>query len=349
MDAGITGHSLWFTGPRLVEIREASVPTPGPRQVVVQTTISAISAGTEMLVYRGQAPADLSADSNLPSLAGTLGFPLRYGYATVGRVIAAGSGVSDRRIGEAVFAFQSHATHFLAAAHDVLPIPPTISAERAAFLPNVETAVNLLLDGVPRVGEQVAVLGQGVVGLLVTALLARIPLASLVTVDRYPTRRQASLALGARACLDASQADLAAELVRHLQADRSYSGADLTFELSGDPSTLDLAIAATGQAGRVVLGSWYGTKRAAPDLGGRFHRSRIRLISSQVSTLPSELGAAWTTTRRLQFALSLLPTLPLETLVSHRIDFHRAHDAYRMLDERPAEALQVLLTYGSNG
>lgn len=345
MASGVKAQVLWFTGPRRVEIRQADVPTPGAGEVLVKTVVSAVSAGTELLIYRGQAPAGLVADETLPSLTGRLAFPLRYGYSAVGRVVGLGSGVPETLAGRTVFAFQPHATHFTARAGDLISIPDATPAESAAFLPHVETAVNLLLDGAPRVGEQVAVLGQGTVGLLVTALLARLPLASLVAVDRYALRRQTSLSLGAHACLDSSDADLPTELVRRLQADRPYPGADLTYELTGDPSTLDLAIAGTGHGGRIVIGSWYGTKRAAPDLGGRFHRSRIRLISSQVSSLAPELSAAWTTSRRLSFALSLVPTLPLAELISHRIPFHQAAQAYRMLDEDPSQLLQVFLTY----
>lgn len=346
MAVRVKGRALWFVGPRRVEVREVPLPTPGPGEVLVRTRVSAISAGTELLVYRGQAPTGLPADATLPALTGTLAFPLPYGYSAVGNVIALGPGVTEEYNGRLVFAFQPHASHFVAAADDLVLIPETTSPESAVFLPNVETAVNLLLDGNPRVGEQVAVLGQGIVGLLVTAILARFPLAALVTVDAYPLRRRASLTLGAHVCLDAHQAELPAVLRDRLQGDRPYSGADLVYELTGDPASLDMAIAAAGHAGRIVVGSWYGTKRAAPDLGGRFHRERLRIVSSQVSTLPPELAGTWTTARRLHVARSLLTTLPLTNLISHRLPFDRAPDAYRLLDEDPANTLQVLLTYG---
>ena len=341
----VKGRALWFVGPRRVEVREAPLPPPGPGEVLVRSRVSAISAGTELLVYRGQAPTELAADATLPALTGTLAFPLPYGYSAVGNVIALGPGVSEHYNGRLVFAFQPHASHFIAAADDLVLLPETTSPESAVFLPNVETAVNLLLDGNPRVGEQVAVLGQGIVGLLVTALLARFPLATLVSVDAYPLRREASLALGAHVCLDAHASELPAALRERLQADRPHSGADLVYELTGDPASLDMAIAVAGHAGRIVVGSWYGTKRAAPDLGGRFHRERLRIVSSQVSTLPPELAGTWTTARRLDVAKSLLATLPLTNLISHRLPFDRAPDAYRLLDEDPAKALQVLLTY----
>jgi 2-desacetyl-2-hydroxyethyl bacteriochlorophyllide A dehydrogenase len=344
----MNAQALWFTAPRQVEIRSAALEPPGPGEVLVRSRVSAISAGTELLIYRGLAPADLPVDDTLPALSGMLVLPLRYGYAAVGRVVGLGDGVPPALEGSRVMAFQPHADAFTARVEEIVPLPESVTEEEAAFLPNLETAVNLVLDGAPRIGEQVAVLGQGIVGLLTTALLARMPLASLVTADAYPRRRRAALAWGAHACLDPAVHDFASELALHLQAERPYPGADLTYELSGDPAALDLAIGITGRNGRIVIGSWYGTKRASTDFGGRFHRSRLRMISSQVSSLAPELTGAWSKPRRLGVALSLLPTLPVRDLVTHRFPFERAAEAYRTLDENPADALQVLLTYGND-
>jgi threonine dehydrogenase-like Zn-dependent dehydrogenase len=209
----------------------------------------------------------------------------------------------------------------------------------------METGVNFLLDGAPLIGEQVAVFGQGIVGLLTAALLARLPLASLITLDRYPRRREASLSLGAHASLDPSAPDALAQLQSHLQADRSYAGADLTYELSGAPATLDMALAATGFNGRVVVGSWYGQKRADLNLGGRFHRSRIRLTSSQVSTLTPELMGRWTKSRRLQVAWHMLREIKPARLITHRFPLAGAVQAYALIDQHPDQCIQVILTY----
>jgi threonine dehydrogenase-like Zn-dependent dehydrogenase len=145
----------------------------------------------------------------------------------------------------------------------------------------METALSFLMDGRPMIGERVAVFGQGVVGLLTTALLARFPLSGLVTFDRYPLRREWSSRLGNEEVpqLASATLDEAREL---LQGDQA-AGADLVYELSGNPQALNQAIALTSYHGRIVIGSWYGQKRAELDLGGRFHRSQIQLISSQVS------------------------------------------------------------------
>jgi threonine dehydrogenase-like Zn-dependent dehydrogenase len=202
------------------------------------------------------------------------------------------------------------------------------------------------MDGRPLIGERVVVFGQGVVGLLTAALLQRMPLSRLITVDRYPFRRERSLDLGAHICLDAGEDDVLARLQACLHADHTAAGSDLTYELSGNPAALDQAIAVTGFNGRVVIGSWYGQKRADLDLGGRFHRSRIRLISSQVSTIAPEWDGRWTKARRLHVAWEMLQHVRPAHLITHRFPLEQAGQAYALLDQHPEEAIQVLFTYG---
>jgi 2-desacetyl-2-hydroxyethyl bacteriochlorophyllide A dehydrogenase len=343
---GLTTRALYFTAPYQVAVREEYLPYPTPGRVLVQTVVSGISPGTELLIYRGQAPTDLPVDDTITALAGDFAFPLKYGYAAVGRVIAVGSAAEREWEGRLVFAFQPHASHFLSAPAELLPVPDALRPEEAVFLPNMETAVNFLMDGHPLIGERVVVFGQGVVGLLTTALLARMPLSRLITLDRYPSRRERSWQLGAHASLDAGKADVLAHVQACLQEEHVAAGADLTYELSGNPAALDQAIAVTGFDGRVVIGSWYGQKRVDLNLGGRFHRSRIRLISSQVSTIAPAWGGRWTKGRRLQVAWQMLQQVRAAQLITHRLPFGQASEAYALLDQHPAEAIQVLFTYG---
>lgn len=338
-------RALYFTAPYAVEVKEHRLPLPTASQVLVQTVVSAISPGTELLIYRGQAPTDLAVDETIPALGGTLAFPLTYGYAAVGRVIALGSAVDATWQGRLVFAFQPHASHFLASPDEVFPVPTPLAPEDAAFLPNMETAVNFLMDGHPRIGECVVVFGQGIVGLLTTALLARCPISRLITLDRYARRRERSLGLGAQASLDPGEPQVLDRVQAYLQTETTDRGADLTYELSGSPEALNQAIAVSGFHGRVVIGSWYGQKSAPLQLGGRFHRSRLRLISSQVSTIAPELTGRWSKSRRLMVAWQMVQQLRPASLITHRIPFARAADAYALLDQQPAEAIQVLLTY----
>ncbi len=324
-------------------MHERPVPDPGPDEVRVRTEVSAVSPGTELLVYRGEAPTEMATDATIDALDGTFEFPLTYGYAAVGRVTAVGGEVGDEWLDERAFAFHPHESHFLATPDELVRVPDDRSFAEAALLPNVETAVNFLLDGDPRVGEQAVVFGQGLVGLLTTHLLADHPLADLVTLDCYPERRALARDLGADRAF--APGDAPTTVRDALDADATPSGADLTYELSGDPSALDDAISVTGYDGRVLVGSWYGEKRADLDLGGRFHRSRVAVESTQVSTLSPELRGRWDKARRLDVAWRRLADVDAERFVTHRVPVEEADRAYRLLDERPDETLGVLLTY----
>ena len=336
----ITRRSVYFSAPKSIEIREEALSEPGPGEVLVQTLQSAISPGTELLVYQGLFPDELEFDDSIASLKQRFGYPLKYGYSAVGQVIDLGAGVDPAWQGRLVFAFNPHESHFVAPLNSLIPLPEGIPPETAVFLPNMETAVNFVMDGKPIIGEQVVVLGQGIVGLLTTALLARFPLGRLVTLDRYALRRQASLELGAHASLDPDDPATQDELRRLLP-----EGADLCYELTGSPAALDQAIAITGFDGRVLIGSWYGQKRLSLDLGGRFHRSRIRLISSQVSTLAPELTGRWSKPRRFDLAWEMLRRVEPARWITHRFTLQEAPLAYQQIDQHPEQTIQVVLTY----
>ena len=337
--------ALYLDGKGSAELREEQLDGPAEGQVLVQALVSSISSGTEMLFFRNQVPSDLPVDSSIATLAADLSYPLKYGYCSVGLVSGLGRGVPADWLGKRVFAFNPHETHFLAEPASLMPLPEDINAEAAAFLPNMETAVNFVMDGRPMIGDQVAVLGQGIVGLLTTALLARMPVASLVTLDRLPLRREWSLRLGAAASLDPARPGVAAEARQRLRGDRPFPAADLTFELSGAPEALNLAIELTGFDGTVLIGSWYGQKRAEINLGGAFHRSRIRLVSSQVSTINPAWQGRWSKDRRFALAWEMIREIHPEQLITQRIAFEKAPDAYQLLDQTPEETLQVVLTY----
>lgn len=337
-------NTLLFLAPRQVEIHEDDLPAGQPGQVLVEAIVSGLSAGTEMLIYRGEAPEDLPADATIAALSGGLAFPLRYGYSLVGEIVETASGVDPAWVGRRVFVFHPHQSHFWADIADLHPLPnlpaaAAITNSDAVFLANMETAINFLHDGAPLTGERVIVFGQGVVGLLTTALLARLPLAQLITLDRHPLRRGWSLALGARDSLpDGADLRSAAGLL-------GPDGADLVYELSGSPPALGQAIAAAGYGGRVVIGSWYGRKRVELDLGGAFHRQRVRLVSSQVSTIAPELRGRWDKTRRLAFAWQALAEVQPSRLISHRFPFTQAAEAYALCDRAPESVLQVIMEF----
>ncbi len=331
--------SLYFVGPQKIELREEEIPAPGAGQALVRGLASAISSGTEIMIYKGQAPQGLAADGEIAALSGSLAFPLKYGYSLVGQVTELGEGVEADWIGRRVFAFNPHETAFNAEVKNLQSLPGHCANDDACFLANMETAVSLIMDGRPRLGERVAVLGQGVVGLLATALLARHPLETLITVDGIEMRRDFSRRFGAQESFTPEQAaDRAGNLL-------GAGGADLVYELTGNPEALNLALELVGEHGRIVVGSWYGTRRAAINLGEKFHRGRVRVISSQVSQIEPALRGRWDKARRFQQAWKWLAEIKPGQLLTHRYPFHQAANAYDQIANHPETTLGVLLSY----
>jgi 2-desacetyl-2-hydroxyethyl bacteriochlorophyllide A dehydrogenase len=338
-------RSLFFVSPQHVEIREEQLPAPAAGQALVQTIVSAISAGTEMLAYHGQITDETAPEGNNPSLQSSFQYHFKYGYSCVGQVVSLGAGVPAEWVGRRVFSFHPHESHFLAGLEELMPLADSMPIERALFIPNMETSVNFLLDGRPVIGEQAAIFGMGVVGLLTISLLAQFPLQTLIGIDRLERRRALALEAGAHAVF--SPEEMATGLLKSIlpSPEKGKNGFDLVFELSGSPDALNQAIAAAGFAGRIVIGSWYGRKTVKLELDGRFHRSRIQLVSSQVSTVTPGLAGRWDKSRRMTLALQQLDVVKPERWITHRMTFTDAQAAYDMLAESPKEALQVILVY----
>ena len=326
--------TLYFTAPKQVEIHEEPLSVLGVDEILVESLCSAISAGTEMLVYRGDFPREMKTDSTIAGLRGTFEYPIAYGYACVGKVSAIGSAVDASWQDKLVFSFQPHTTHFIAKPDVLFPIPENLSPESACFFANTETAVNLIQDAAPIFGERVMVFGLGVVGLLTAALLKEFPLTELVAADCYALRREISKSIGVTETIDPE--------TRNFSTQTKF---DLTFELSGRPATLNDALAVTAFDGRIIIGSWYGEKHAEINLGGDFHRSRIKLISSQVSTIAPELSGRWNKSRRFEVTWKALESIQPAEWITHRFSLMQAADAYRLLDENPQEAIQAIFVY----
>jgi len=331
----VTATSVWFPRAREVELREETLRRPGPGEIRVRAIASGLSHGTEMLVFRGEVPADLALD--LPTLAGSYAFPIKFGYASVGRVVEVGAG-AGLTPGDLVFVHHPHQQEYVVSAAAAVQLPPRLPPEFGVFLANCETALNVVLDAHPRLGEEVAVFGQGVVGLLVTQLL-NLAGARVTAVEPIAIRRELALRCGAEETVTPDEA------LERIATRTNGRGADVVIEASGNASALQLAIGAAAFQAPVVVCSWYGGKPVSLDLGSRFHRARLRLVSSQVSQLDPALAPRWDRQRRLDTALSLLGELVIGPLVTHRIPFARAAEAYALVDQHPEETVQVILTY----
>jgi 2-desacetyl-2-hydroxyethyl bacteriochlorophyllide A dehydrogenase len=325
----VVARSVWFAGPRQVEVRSEAEAELGPSDVRVRALASAISHGTEMLVFRGQVPDGLELD--LPTLRGSFAFPIKYGYASVGRVVETGARVDRLSVDDVVFVHHPHQTEYVVPEAMPIRLPPGLEPEHGVFVANVETATNIVVDAAARLGERVIVFGQGVVGLLITQLLKRTGVSHVTVVDPIERRRSLALQVGADAACP--------------PGDLEDAEFDVAIEASGNVNALDQALASVAFGATVVVCSWYGTKPVPLLLGGPFHRRRLRIVSSQVSTIDAALQPRWSHARRLAVACDLLPRLQLEPLISHRIPFERAAEAYRLVDEQPEATTQVLLSY----
>lgn len=341
----VFAKQVWFESPHLVEVKVKQLPVLSSTELLIRVNYSAISAGTEMLVYRGQIPTGMALEENISALQGQPDYPVQYGYACVGEVEQIGVDVDSRWLGKRVFAFQPHASRFIASADSLIEIPSDISLEAALFLPNMETAVNLVQDGAPALGERVLVLGQGIVGLLLSALLAQFPLAQLHAFDVFALRRARALQLGVTQVFDPFCSKDVGELQQQLNTVGNNKGADLIYEVSGAPAALNLAIDCSGFTSRIVIGSWYGDKSAPIVLGGDAHRNRLKIITSQVSSIDPQLSGRWDKTRRFDLVWDMIRRVKPEQFISHRTPVGDAPSIYAQLDQVPQEILQAIFTY----
>jgi 2-desacetyl-2-hydroxyethyl bacteriochlorophyllide A dehydrogenase len=243
-------------------------------------------------------------------------------------------------VGDLVFAHHPHQTEYVVPADFPVRLPRGLSADRGVFTANLETAATVVLDAHPRLGDAVLVIGQGIVGLLVTMLLKRAGAKPIIAVDVHARRRDAALQAGADDVLGPGD-----ELVRQVMELTGGRGVDVAVEASGSPAALQSCVDATAFGGTVVVASWYGARQVTLDLGAAFHRRRLRLVSSQVSTLDPALSPRWNRDRRTDLVRTLLEELPLDELISHRFPFAAAASAYELLEKAPEDSLQVVLDY----
>jgi len=306
-----------FTGPRRVRIADVPLPEPGPEEVVVNTHFSGISGGTELLAYRGEIDPGLPLDERIGALDGTFTYPFRYGYACVGEVD-----------GAPVFAFHPHQDHFVARRNELVSLPVGVDLRQATLFPLVETALQIALDAGPVLGEEVVVLGLGAVGAL-TGLLLQHGGARVVGVDPLPWRRATATRMGIEAVSPAN----------------TPRGVALVIEASGRPDALADALNLLAHEGTALVASWYGTKVAVLPLGGAFHRRRLTIRSTQVSTIPANLAGRWTLERRRRVAAGLLSELPLHMLATHTYPLVAVADAFAALDRGEDGLIHAALCY----
>jgi 2-desacetyl-2-hydroxyethyl bacteriochlorophyllide A dehydrogenase len=333
-DAASSGqaNTVRFVAPYVVELADVAVPEARAGEVLVQAEYSGISGGTEMLAYRGELDSSLPRDETLGALAGSFEYPFTYGYSVVGTVGASQSNVGE---GERVFAFHPHQTRFVVSATDVVRIGEC-DPRTATLFPLVETALQISLDAGLRYREVAAVLGLGPVGILAAILLMRSG-ATVLGSDPKPWRREAAQVCG----LETVEPEALADAVRSSTRGR---GADVIVEATGNPEALGENLGLLSTEGAAIVASWYGAKPVTLPLGADFHRRRLEIRSSQVSTIGGR-AVRWDRLRRLEATQALLAELPLSALASHTFPLERAPEAYAALDRGDDGVIHVALAY----
>jgi 2-desacetyl-2-hydroxyethyl bacteriochlorophyllide A dehydrogenase len=338
------GRVVTFTAPRSVVVEDEPVPPLGDGDVRVETIYSGISAGTELTAYRGSNPylhkrwdgeRRLFVDGD-----STFAYPVvGWGYEQVGRVVE-----GKLLPGTLVWGAWGHRSSAVVAGSRAAQcvVPASLAPLAAVFARIGAIALNAVLDADVHVGEVVAVFGQGVPG-LIAAQLAALNGGTVVAVDGVERRIELARSLGAAHVVDFTRAS-AAEVIKELTGGR---GADVSIELSGSYDALAEALRATAYGSRVVAAGFYPGEGTALRLGEELHHNRIEVVSSQISGVNPRLDHRWDLARLEQTVMQLAADgrLALEPLVSHVIPAAQAADAFRLLDERPAEAVQVVLDF----
>jgi 2-desacetyl-2-hydroxyethyl bacteriochlorophyllide A dehydrogenase len=328
-------RAVHFVAPGRVEIAEVALPEPAEGELLVRAEFSGISPGTETLVYRGEVDPELPLDDTLGALEGTFAYPFGYGYSVVGRVERSRGRIPE---GARVFAFHAHQDLLVVPERDVVVLDGE-DPRHATLLPLVETALQVCLDAGPRLGEPVAVLGLGCVGALTGALLARAGAHVIGSEPREP-RRHAAAQL-------AVETVAPERLAARLDAVTGGRGVPLLVEATGRPEVLAASLRLLAHEGTALVCSWYGTKPVPLPLGADFHRRRLVIRSTQVSTIPAELAARWDRRRRREAARLLLSELPLDPLATHEFPFERAPDAYAAVAGDTADLIHAALRYST--
>ncbi|HEX2146905.1 MAG TPA: zinc-binding alcohol dehydrogenase [Pseudorhizobium sp.] len=300
--------ALWFEEAGRCALRQETLLPLQPGDVTVQSLFSGISRGTESLVFNGEIPESEFGRMNCPHQQGEMPFPVKYGYAAIGRVEEGPS----QLVGKTVFCLHPHQNRFRVPASELHELPQGLPAERAVLAANMETALNIVWDAGILPGDRVLVFGAGVVGLLTAYIASRILGTDAAICDISPARAELAGALTVPFALPA-------------EAPRNC---DVLINTSASPAALRDALEHAGFEARIVEASWYGTKTAELPLGRGFHAQRLSIVSSQVGTIPAGRRARWDSGRRLRKALELLRDDRLDVLVSGETPFGQIAEAY---------------------
>ncbi|MBW8739791.1 MAG: dehydrogenase [Streptomyces turgidiscabies] len=315
----LAARAFWLASPDHGEIRDVELPAPGEGEVLVRTLWSGVSRGTETLVFRGGVPVSQYAAMRAPFQEGDFPGPVKYGYLNVG-VVEEGP---DALVGRTVFCLYPHQTRYVVPVDAVTPLPDSVPAERAVLAGTVETAVNALWDAAPLAGDRIAVVGGGMIGCSVAALIARFPGVRVQLVDADPGRAKTAAALGVDFALPGD----------------ALGECDLVVHASATEAGLARSLELLAPEGTVIELSWYGDRRISLPLGEAFHSRRLTVRSSQVGTVSPAARPGRSYADRLALALDLLADPALDALITGECAFEELPDVLPRLASGQTPAL----------
>lgn len=321
-------RAFWVTAPGQGAILDELLPTPSATDAVVRTVYSAISRGTESLVFTGRVPEAERERMRAPFQAGAFPAPVKYGYCNVGVVESGPDGIRDRT----VFSLFPHQTRFVLPAAAAYVLPDDVPAQRAVLAANMETAVNGVWDAGILPGDRLAVIGAGTIGCLVAWLASQIRGTEVCLIDVNPARASVAAALGVDFALPAAAPD----------------ERDVVMHVSGAPEGLELALTLGAFEATIVEMSWFGSQQVALPLGEGFHAKRLSIRSSQVGHVATCRRARWDYRRRMAFAISLLRESALDALITGEDAFESMPAVMHALATGARDAICHRIRYGEN-
>lgn len=318
-------HAFWLAAPGRGEIRPERLAAPAADEALVRTLYSGISRGTESLVFRGDVPPTQYRAMRAPFQQGEFPAPVKYGYCNVG-VVEAGP---SELCGRTVFCLYPHQDRYVVPATALTLVPPAIPPGRAVLAANLETALNVLWDAAPRLGDRIAVIGAGVVGCLIARLAGRLPGCAVQLVDVDPRKAAIANHLGVSFALP----------------EQAEGGQDRVIHASGSPAGLVTALGLAGFEATVVEASWFGVRPVGLPLGEAFHSQRLAIQSSQVGHVATAQRGRWDHRRRMATVMELLDDPVLDTLISGESSFVELPRIMAELSANPNGALCHRIVY----
>jgi NADPH:quinone reductase-like Zn-dependent oxidoreductase len=318
-------RAFWLVAPGHGEIRNTPLSAPGATEILVRAAVSAISRGTESLVFQGRVPPSEYQTMRCPFQAGDFPAPVKYGYASVGFVEAGSPALRGQR----VFCLHPHQDFYVVPTDAVVPVPGNVPDERAALAANMETALNAMWDAGPRLGDRIAIVGGGVIGCFIASLAAKIPGARVELIDIDPRRARIAAALGCGFAAPAA----------------ALGDCDIVFHTSASDAGLATALRLAGFEAKLLELSWYGDKPVAAPLGEAFHQRRLQLIASQVGAIAPARRARRTHRERLALALQLLADPIYDRLITGHCTLDEMPQRMAQLAAAPDGALAEIVRY----